>query len=122
MDRAVPPFFLVGNPRSGTKMLRELLNASPDIWISDVESHFVPKFTRVIDRFGDRDGIDARRPLHLVAKLVERYRSVSTMAASTTPRSARSTLSSAAGTRATIRNEEIFFTMAPMLPTSAIVR
>jgi hypothetical protein len=53
MDRAVPPFFLVGNPRSGTKMLRELLNASPDIWISDVESHFVPKFTRVIDRFGD---------------------------------------------------------------------
>ena len=27
-------------------MLRELLNRSPDIWISDVESHFIPRFTR----------------------------------------------------------------------------
>ena len=59
MERASPPFFLVGNPRSGTKMLRELLNASPDLWMSEVESHFIPKFTRTIDRYGDlatRDG------------------------------------------------------------------
>ena len=53
MERAVPPFFLVGNPRSGTKMLRELLNASPDVWMSEVESHFIPRFTRSIDRYGD---------------------------------------------------------------------
>ena len=53
MERAVPPFFVVGNPRSGTKMVRELLNASPDLWMSEVESHFIPKFTRAIDRFGD---------------------------------------------------------------------
>jgi hypothetical protein len=53
VNRATPPFFLVGNPRSGTKMLRELLNASPDIWLSDVESHFIPKFTRRIGEFGD---------------------------------------------------------------------
>jgi hypothetical protein len=53
VERAVPPFFLVGNPRSGTKMLRELLNASPDLWMSEVESHFIPKFTRAIDRYGD---------------------------------------------------------------------
>ena len=53
MERAIPPFFVVGNPRSGTKMLRELLNASPDLWMSEVESHFIPKFTRTIARYGD---------------------------------------------------------------------
>lgn len=61
MERASPPFFLVGNPRSGTKMLRELLNASPDLWMSEVESHFIPKFTRTIARYGDlatREGFD----------------------------------------------------------------
>ncbi len=34
-------------------MLRELLNNSPDIWISDIESHFIPDATRTIARFGD---------------------------------------------------------------------
>lgn len=34
-------------------MLRELLNASPDLWMSEVESHFIPKFTRQIGRYGD---------------------------------------------------------------------
>jgi len=53
VDRAVPPFFVVGNPRSGTKMLREPMNGSPDLWMSEVESHFIPKFTRTIDRYGD---------------------------------------------------------------------
>jgi hypothetical protein len=53
MERAVPPFFVVGNPRSGTKLLRELLNASPDVWLSEVESHFIPKFTRQIAGYGD---------------------------------------------------------------------
>ena len=58
-SRATPPFFLVGNPRSGTKMLRELLNASPDLWMSAVESHFIPRFTRQIGRFGDLGDRDA---------------------------------------------------------------
>jgi hypothetical protein len=53
VTRAEPPFFVVGNPRSGTKMLRELLNASPAVWISDVESNFIPRFTREIARYGD---------------------------------------------------------------------
>lgn len=53
VERAAPPFFVVGNPRSGTKMLRELLNASPDVWISDIESHFIPAFTRTIAGYGD---------------------------------------------------------------------
>jgi hypothetical protein len=33
-------------------MLRELLNASPDVWMSEVESHFIPKFTRRIASYG----------------------------------------------------------------------
>src|SRR4029450_6547520 len=53
VTRAEPPFFVVGNPRSGTKMLREPLNRSPDVWISAVESHFIPRFTRDIARYGD---------------------------------------------------------------------
>jgi len=53
VSRAIPPFFLVGNPRSGTKMLRELLNTSPEVWISAVESHFIPKYTRRVARYGD---------------------------------------------------------------------
>jgi len=53
VSRAEPPFFLVGNPRSGTKMLRELLNRSPDVWISDIESHFIPPLTRRLAEFGD---------------------------------------------------------------------
>jgi hypothetical protein len=53
VERAVPPFFVVGNPRSGTKMLRELLNASPDVWLSEVESHFIPRVTRGIGGYGD---------------------------------------------------------------------
>lgn len=53
MSRATPPFFLVGQPRSGTKMLRELLNASPDVWISDVETGFIPHVTRRIGTYGD---------------------------------------------------------------------
>src|SRR4029450_5010118 len=53
VTRAEPPFFVVGSPRSGTKMLRELLNRSPDVWISAVESNFIPPFTRDIARYGD---------------------------------------------------------------------
>ncbi len=34
-------------------MLRELLNASPDVWLSDVESHFIPRFTRTVWQYGD---------------------------------------------------------------------
>ena len=58
MMRAVPPFFVVGFPRSGTKMLRELLNNSPEVWISDVESNFIPRFTREMGRYGDLEIYD----------------------------------------------------------------
>lgn len=51
------PVFIVGMPRSGTKLLRELLNRSPEIGIPDKETHFIPLF---IGRFGKTP--DLERP------------------------------------------------------------
>ncbi len=43
-------------------MLRELLNRSPEIWISAVESHFIPRITRDLSRYGDlRDRVNFDR-------------------------------------------------------------
>jgi len=36
------PIFIVGMPRSGTKLLRDLLNRNPGIAIASIESHFIP--------------------------------------------------------------------------------
>ena len=36
------PLFVVGSPRSGTKLLRDLLNRNPMINLCDPESHFIP--------------------------------------------------------------------------------
>lgn len=44
------PLFLVGPPRSGTKLLKNILNASPEISIGP-ESHIFPK---LLQRFGDK--------------------------------------------------------------------
>lgn len=43
------PLFIVGWPRSGTKLLRDLLNRHPQISIPMVESHFIPHF---VNTFG----------------------------------------------------------------------
>ena len=43
------PLFIVGLPRSGTKLIRDLLNGSPEIGIPVEESHFIPYY---IARFG----------------------------------------------------------------------
>lgn len=43
------PLFVLGLPRSGTKLVRDILNRSPDIAIPDFESHFIPY---AIHRFG----------------------------------------------------------------------
>ena len=43
------PLFIVGMPRSGTKLLRDLLNQNPEIAIPTVESHFIPY---LIKQFG----------------------------------------------------------------------
>lgn len=43
------PVFIVGMPRSGTKLLRDLLNQHSHISIPSMESHFIPSF---IERYG----------------------------------------------------------------------
>lgn len=43
------PLFIVGWPRSGTKLLRDLLNRHPKISIPVIESHFIPYF---VNKFG----------------------------------------------------------------------
>jgi hypothetical protein len=47
------PLFLVGMPRSGTKLLRGLLNRHPRIGIADIETEFLPWLARQFERFGD---------------------------------------------------------------------
>lgn len=49
MTRFQGPLFVVGMPRSGTKLLRELLNNHPEISLPPAESLFIPDFLR---RFG----------------------------------------------------------------------
>jgi hypothetical protein len=43
------PLFIVGMPRSGTKLMRALLNQHPRISLTLAESHFIPYF---IKKFG----------------------------------------------------------------------
>ena len=47
------PIFIVGMPRSGTKLLRALLNAHPDIHIPLNETEFLPTWERRWASFGD---------------------------------------------------------------------
>ena len=52
------PFFIVGCPRSGTTILRDLLRAHPNLTVA-LESHFVVRFYRA---YGDpRNEAEARR-------------------------------------------------------------
>lgn len=47
------PFFIVGMPRSGTKLLRDLMNEHPRIGITNIETHFLPHWIKHQDRLGD---------------------------------------------------------------------
>jgi hypothetical protein len=47
-----PPFFIVGFQRSGTTMLRLMLNAHSRLAVP-FESDFIPKYFRRLDRYGD---------------------------------------------------------------------
>jgi hypothetical protein len=40
-------------PRSGTKLLRDMLNRHPDVALFPVESHFFPHFSKRISNYGD---------------------------------------------------------------------
>lgn len=45
--------FVIGMPRSGTKLLRDILNRHPDVSIFPVESHFLPYFHARFPDYGD---------------------------------------------------------------------
>jgi len=47
------PIFIVGMPRSGTKLLRELLNNHSQIAITPNESHFIPDFYTRRESYGN---------------------------------------------------------------------
>jgi len=53
-----PPIFVVGCPRSGTTMLRLMLDAHPSLAIPP-ESHFIPLVARVHSRYEQPSGFDA---------------------------------------------------------------
>lgn len=50
------PLFLVGMPRSGTKLLRDLLNQHPLIAIPEIETEFLPYWASVWRNYGDLSG------------------------------------------------------------------
>jgi Sulfotransferase family len=54
------PVFIVGMPRSGTKLMRILLNQHPEISITLAESHFIPYFIR---KFGNPPSLNQARQL-----------------------------------------------------------
>ncbi|MCX2980994.1 sulfotransferase [Halieaceae bacterium IMCC14734] len=52
-SRESAPVFLVGMPRSGTKLLRDLLNRHPNIRIPETESVILPMLVKEWPDFGD---------------------------------------------------------------------
>jgi Sulfotransferase family len=60
LTRGGPPVFVVGCPRSGTTLLRLMLDAHPDLSIPP-ESHFIPLVWRVRDRYETSGGFDGEK-------------------------------------------------------------
>jgi hypothetical protein len=55
------PLFIVGMPRSGTKLMRALLNQHPQINLTLAESHFIPYF---VNKFGNPPRCRVREDLN----------------------------------------------------------
>jgi hypothetical protein len=53
-----PPIFIVGMPRSGTKLLRDLLNRHQRIFINSIETEFLPYLVSNWPSFGDISDIE----------------------------------------------------------------
>ena len=60
--------FIVGMPRSGTKLLRELLNQSPSIRIMDIETDFFPFLVRWIEAHGEPRDPESFQKLHVAMR------------------------------------------------------
>lgn len=64
MTMADSPIFIVGCPRSGTKLIRDLLRSHPNITFPH-ESHFIPKFYKL---YGDPG--NEKEAVQLAAKIL----------------------------------------------------
>ena len=47
------PLFIIGQPRSGTKLIRDLINRHPRVFIADKETHFLPYWISNWSSFGN---------------------------------------------------------------------
>jgi Sulfotransferase family len=70
------PVFIIGMPRSGTKLMRALLNQHPQINLTLAESHFIPYFIR---KFGNPPPFRVRDDLQPVVRELQQTAFFSTM-------------------------------------------
>jgi hypothetical protein len=70
------PIFIVGMPRSGTKLIRALLNQHPQINLTLAESHFIPYYVR---KFGNPPPFRGRDDLHPFVRELRQTSFFSTM-------------------------------------------
>ena len=70
------PVFIVGMPRSGTKLMRALLNQHPQINLTLAESHFIPYF---VEKFGNPPQFRVREDLNPFVRELQQTAFFSTM-------------------------------------------
>jgi hypothetical protein len=70
------PLFIIGMPRSGTKLMRALLNQHPQINLTLAESHFIPYFVK---KFGNPPPFRVRKDLKPVIRELQQTAFFSTM-------------------------------------------
>ncbi len=58
------PVFIVGLPRSGTKLIRSILNGSSRIFIARIETDFLPYWVKKWEEFGDLSEISNFRKFY----------------------------------------------------------
>ena len=63
------PLYVIGMPRSGTKLMRALLNQHPQINITEAESKFIPSF---VAKFGDPPRFEKANFANLLMKELSR--------------------------------------------------
>ena len=71
------PVFIVGMPRSGTKLLRELLNQHSFISIPKSESHFIPYFVNHFSKEGGMETVLSDEELYAQLIATPFYRNMS---------------------------------------------
>jgi Sulfotransferase family len=70
------PIFIIGMPRSGTKLIRALLNQHPQINLTLAESHFIPYFVR---KFGNPPPFQVRDDLNAFMRELQQTSFLATM-------------------------------------------